>query len=111
MTLISQSTFAGLREMSGDELINELIDAFLEDAPKMVAGMQAGLDARDVDVFRRNAHSLKSNADTFGATDLAALARELEVMGRSSDLNVGNRLDTLRDALREVSDELKRMRI
>ena len=31
--------------------------------------------------FRRAAHSLKSNANTFGATELARLARELELGG------------------------------
>ena len=35
----------------------------------------------DADRFRRAAHSLKSNSNTFGALRLAALARELELNG------------------------------
>jgi HPt (histidine-containing phosphotransfer) domain-containing protein len=111
MSLISPATFADLRRMSGDELINEVIDAFLDDAPKMIAAMQTALRTRDVESFRRNAHSMKSNADTFGATALAALARELEAMGRAGDLNVGNRVDVLRTACDAVSSELEGMRI
>ncbi len=110
MPLISPATFAELKRMSGDELINDVIDAFLDDAPKMIAAMQAALDSHDVESFRRNAHSMKSNADTFGATALAALARELEAMGRAGDLNVGNRLAVLRVAWDAVSEELEGMR-
>lgn len=110
MPLISPATFAELKRMSGDELINDVIDAFLDDAPKMIAAMQAALDSHDVESFRRNAHSMKSNADTFGATALAAVARELEAMGRAGDLNVGNRLEVLRTACEAVSEELEGMR-
>jgi HPt (histidine-containing phosphotransfer) domain-containing protein len=110
MPLISPATFAELKRMSGDELINDVIDAFLDDAPKMIAAMQAALDSHDVESFRRNAHSMKSNADTFGATALAAVARELEAMGRAGDLNVGNRLGVLRAACEAVSEELEGLR-
>ena len=37
------------------------------------------------DAFRRAAHSLKSNANTFGALGLGALARELELNGVPED--------------------------
>jgi len=110
MSVISPSAFAELKAMSGDELINELIDAFLEEAPNMLAAMQAALAVHDVDAFRRNAHSLKSNAETFGATALAAIARELEVMARAGSIEVGDRLERLLVACREASDALRGMR-
>ena len=110
MSLIDQSTFAGLREMSGDELLNELIDVFLVDAPRMITAMQTALEATDVDAFRRNAQSLKSNAETFGATALAALAKELEVMARAGNLAVGSRLDALREASASACGELAGLR-
>jgi HPt (histidine-containing phosphotransfer) domain-containing protein len=110
MPQISPTTFAELKQMSGEDLIDELIDALLEEAPKMIAAMQAALGAHDVDAFRRNAHSLKSNAETFGATTLAAIARELEAMARAGDLNVGTRLDALHESYRAASEELRDMR-
>jgi len=110
LPLINLSAFADLKEMSGNELLNELIDVFLEDGPRMIAAMHAALAAHDVDAFRRNAHSMKSNADTFGATELAEHARALEVMGRAGNLDVGDRLDLLRDACLAASDELRGMR-
>lgn len=111
MPLINPSTFAALKEMSGEDLINALIDAFLEDAPKMIAAMQAGLDARNVESVRRNAHSMKSNADIFGATALAAIASEMEAMARAGDLKLWARFEVLREACVSASKELEGMRI
>ncbi|HET6597455.1 MAG TPA: Hpt domain-containing protein [Anaerolineales bacterium] len=111
MPAIDKSTFEELKQMSGADFINELIDAFLEDAPKMLQSMQSALDARDVDTFRRNAHSLKSNAYTFGATELGRLARELEYMARENNLGVGSRLQALNEAFEKAADELRGFRI
>jgi histidine phosphotransfer protein HptB len=110
MSVIDQAAFDELKQMSGGDFINELIDAFLEEAPSMISQMEAALSSRDAEVFRRNAHSLKSNANTFGAMELGVLAKELEMMGRENNLNVGNRLDHLKEAFQQVSNELQGMR-
>lgn len=110
MPVIDNTTFNDLKEMSGAEYINELIDAFLDDAPNMITAMRSALSTKDAESFRRNAHSLKSNANTFGAADLGALAKELEMMGRENNLDVGNRLDILSEEFKEVADELRGMR-
>jgi HPt (histidine-containing phosphotransfer) domain-containing protein len=49
----------------------------------MMAELRAALDTSDTDGFRRAAHSLKSNANVFGAHALAAPARALEVMAHT----------------------------
>jgi HPt (histidine-containing phosphotransfer) domain-containing protein len=111
MPIIDQATFEELKQMSGGDFINELIDAFLDDAPIMLDNMQLALDANDVESFRRNAHSLKSNANTFGAGELASLAKELEFMAKENNLNIGNRLEVLKDAFATVAEELRGMRV
>lgn len=111
MPMIDQSTFEELKQMSGADFINELIDAFLEDAPDMIRNMQTALEAGDVESFRRNAHSMKSNANTFGALELGALAKELELMAREGNLDVGNRLEVLGEVYGNVAEELKGMRV
>jgi HPt (histidine-containing phosphotransfer) domain-containing protein len=68
------------------------------------------LEAKDVESFRRNAHSLKSNANTFGATELGVLAKELEQMGKDNDLEIGNRLEVIKEAYNKAAKELKGMR-
>lgn len=108
---INLATFEELKRMSGAEFINELVDTFLEDAPKLIREMKTALAAKDADSFRRAAHSLKSNSATFGATRLAELARELEMIGKENRLaNAGSRLDGLEQMYRTVAAELKGLR-
>lgn len=111
MPVIDRTIFEELKQMSGDDFIDELIDAFLDEAPDMIRNMQVAVAAQDVEAFRRNAHSLKSNANTFGATELGILARELEFMGRENNLDIGNRLEVLSEAFGKVAAELKAMRV
>ena len=73
--------------------------------------MRTAAATGDVETFRRNAHSLKSNAYTFGATELGGLARELERMGRESNLAIGTRLDVLNEELGKVAQELSELRV
>ena len=110
MPLIDKSTFEELKQMSGADFINELIDAFLDDGPHMLTQMETALINKDGVSFRRNAHSLKSNANTFGATELGALAKELELMGRENNLEIGDRLEILKGSFEKVAEELKGMR-
>lgn len=108
MPVIDQAVFEELKQMSGDDFINELIDTFLEDAPKMIAELQSSLNVKDADAFRRAAHSMKSNANTFGATHLAALAKELEMLGKENKLDdSGDKLRALEEAYASVREELK----
>lgn len=108
MPVIDQATFDELKQMSGEEFINELIDTFLEDAPKIIEEMKSALGADNTDAFRRAAHSLKSNAATFGAGQLAALAKELETLGKENKLHeTGDKLRVLEEAYESVRAELR----
>lgn len=110
MSKIDKAIFEELKQMTGEDYINELIDAFLDDAPNMIAAMRTAISAQDVESFRRNAHSLKSNANTFGATELGVLAKELEYMARENNLNIGNKLNVLDESFAAAAEELKGMR-
>jgi HPt (histidine-containing phosphotransfer) domain-containing protein len=85
MDTIDGATFNELRETAGAEFVTELVDTFLEEAPQMLADLRSARDAADADRFRRIAHSLKSNGATFGALELASLARALELGGLAAD--------------------------
>ena len=78
---IDRATFAELEQTAGAEFAVELVDTFLAEAPAMLADLRAALAAGDADAFRRTAHSLKSNGNTFGARAFAAMARGLELDG------------------------------
>jgi HPt (histidine-containing phosphotransfer) domain-containing protein len=108
MSAVDKATFDELKEMSGADFINELIDTFLDDAPKLVDELKSALEANNADSFRRAAHSMKSNAATFGANELAMLAKELEMLGKENKLHeTGDRLKALEEAFASVRAELK----
>lgn len=107
---IDINTFNTLKDSTGEDFINELIDAFLDDTPNLFAQMRSALKSGDAESFRRAAHSMKSNAATFGAMQLSALAKELEAFGRENNLNVGNRLDAMEESFRQVNMQLKSLK-
>jgi len=78
---IDAATFRTLQDTAGAEFVVELVDTFLQEAPRMLEDLRSALAAGDAGKFRRAAHSLKSNASTFGALSFAASARELELAG------------------------------
>ncbi len=78
---IDSATFDALKDATGAEFALELVDTFLQEAPAMLAELRRSLAAQDTDNFRRTAHSLKSNGNTFGALALGELARDLELTG------------------------------
>lgn len=59
-------------------VMEELIQTFLAEGPRIVAMIQDGLAAKDVREVNRGAHSLKSTAAMFGAGRLSRLCRDLE---------------------------------
>ena len=82
---IDPITFAELQDTAGAEFVGELIGTFLEEAPQMLAELRAAQTSATADAFRRAAHSIKSNANTFGALRLGEMARELELGGLVAD--------------------------
>ena len=86
---IDIATFKDLQEAAGADFVDELLDTFLEEAPGMLSELQGALAARDPEKFRRAAHSLKSNSNTFGALGLGAMARDLELAGLARVLDKG----------------------
>jgi histidine phosphotransfer protein HptB len=110
-TVIDPATFNELKEVAGADFIHELIDTFLSEAPLILADLNKALAEGNAELFRRSAHSLKSNSNTFGAQNLAQLSKELENYGRENQLaNVGNRLELLDAEYGRVELALKGLR-
>ena len=109
-TQVDPRVFHDLQQMTDAAFVQQLVDTFLEDVPVQVNSMQAALAARSPVDFQRAAHSVKSNAATFGASRLAELARELEQMGRENRLEgAPERLQELESLFRSVAGELKEL--
>ena len=111
MSKIDINTFNSLKESTGADFIGELVDAFLDDAPVLIAQMRSALAEKNAEVFRRAAHSMKSNAATFGAMELSVLAKELEGLARENNLGVGNRVDMIEAEFQQAKNELEALKV
>jgi CheY-like chemotaxis protein len=96
-----------LRDLGGDDFLAEVIDAFLADAPGLVATLRRALRDNDTDELRRAAHTLKSNGSTLGAERFSELCRELEQNAKSGRLeSVSELVDRIEDEYRPLADAL-----
>jgi PAS domain S-box-containing protein len=84
---LDDAALANLRELGGDEFLAEVIDAFLADAPGLVATLRRSLDDGSAEELRRAAHTLKSNGATLGAATFAEQCRDLEQLAKSGELD------------------------
>jgi histidine phosphotransfer protein HptB len=108
---IDPATFEALKETTGADFALELVDTFLQEAPVMLDDLRRALAAKDPDKFRRAAHSLKSNSNTFGALTLGAMARELELTSVSKVSESSARpLDALAQEYSRVAAALTALR-
>ncbi|MEP4194793.1 MAG: Hpt domain-containing protein [Aliishimia sp.] len=107
--LIDTAVFEELADAMGADFAAELVTTFLSDAPNMFAEMTQALATRDADAYRRAAHSIKSNAQVFGATLLADQARDIEMATMTADASALTALQTnfdqTADVLKALLDE------
>jgi HPt (histidine-containing phosphotransfer) domain-containing protein len=104
---IDLPTFEELQQTAGADFVAELVGTFLEEAPLMLAELRAAQAAGSAERFRRAAHSLKTNAHTFGAMALGEQAKALELGGLPGDAQpldaVGAAFDEAAAALQELA--------
>jgi len=113
---VDRDVLDDLEHAVGDDraFLRDVIDTFLDEAPRMVATIREGIATGDVESTSRAAHTLKSNAATLGALGLSAMARELETLTSvattdASDLaepHIGALVDVIAHELDNVRDEL-----
>ena len=77
-----------LDRVEGDlELLKELVDLFLEEAPNMVREIENAITAGDPTALQHAAHTLKGSVSNFAAPRAVAASFALERMGRQQDLS------------------------
>jgi HPt (histidine-containing phosphotransfer) domain-containing protein len=87
--ILDGSALERLESATGDPaFVAELVETFLRDAPALLTTLHRA----DADQVRRAAHTLKSNARTFGATALAELCQALESAAHQGALDAAARL-------------------
>jgi PAS domain S-box-containing protein len=108
---LDDAALGNLRELGGDEFLGEVIDAFLADAPNLIATLRRSLDEGSVEELRRAAHTLKSNGATLGAEGFAELCRTLEQRAKEGELDGASELvDRIEEAYRPLEEALSALR-
>ena len=80
-----------------DRLLARLIALYRDDSSQLLADIDNALKGGDADGVARAAHTLKSSSANLGATNVAALARQIEHSARAGDLtDLGTSLTRLR---------------
>ncbi len=106
MGVLDPKALENLREMVGGdvEFMIDLMNTFLEDAPRMLTDMRQSLESGDVALLHRAAHSLKSNSAEFGAQALSKLCQEIEALSKE---NLTEGMDRLVTSAETEFDKVK----
>jgi signal transduction histidine kinase/DNA-binding response OmpR family regulator/HPt (histidine-containing phosphotransfer) domain-containing protein len=76
-------TMRQLQNQSGSKLLQRVITAYLEDAPKRLQLLKEAVATKDARGLQKAAHAWKSSSMNVGAEKLAESLKKLEMMGRS----------------------------
>jgi len=95
------------------ELLQELVQLFLNDLPKSLAAVEGAITQQDAAKLERAAHSLKGSVGSFSAQAAFEAALKLENMGREKDFtgiegahtDLRREIARLESALRELLEE------
>ncbi len=91
-----------LERVEGDkELLTEMVQLFLEDAPNLLNAMRDALQRGDMEVLERSAHSLKGAASNLSAKPAAAAALKLEKDAKN------NNAESAKESLAGVEQAMK----
>lgn len=103
---IDTSVIETLKEIMGDDF-GIIVDTFIGDTGKLVSSLTELQAQNDVEVFTRNAHSIKSSSANLGALQISALAAELEAQGKSGDIsNEAEKVTRLIEEFKTACNEL-----
>ncbi len=81
-----------LETLDGDtEFLHDLMDTYFSDSAELFSQLKGAAARGDAPEFQRAAHSLKSNSASMGALRLSGMAKHMEEMGRTSQLEGAER--------------------
>ncbi len=99
-----------LERLGGDEtLFHEVVEIFLDDVPKHMAGLRRAITEGNAEAVERAAHTLKGELGYLGISEVSQKVREMEELGRRSDLRLAATLyATFEPELSEVLIAMRR---
>jgi CheY-like chemotaxis protein/HPt (histidine-containing phosphotransfer) domain-containing protein len=105
--VIDAAAIAGFRELESDgeaRVLDQLIDAFLENTPKVLADGLRAFEQRAAQQVARCAHSLKGSCSNFGAAPMREACERLERLAGTGELSGAPEM------LKQIETEFYRVR-
>jgi HPt (histidine-containing phosphotransfer) domain-containing protein len=85
-------------------LLKEIVEAFLDECPRLLENLRESIQQGDPAVLQRAAHTLKGSMRYLGAAEAYDRAYELECMGRDG------RLSGASQQLQRLEEEIDRLK-
>lgn len=116
LAILDPNAIRELRALAEDgdvTLLKDVLGTYLRDAATYAREIRAAVAEADAKKLDRSAHTLKSTSATVGAMELAAICKELELLGRrGSTADAAPKLEELERrlsaAVAAVTAELER---
>lgn len=111
--LIDEAALKRLLALIGDDPddLDELIDDYLEAAPKLAKTILDAVESQNIDAMRIAAHTLKSNARDLGAMNVSERAAAIENACKNDDVEAAtaaaSEFETMVVAANEALSRLK----
>ncbi len=86
--LADANALTRLEKLGGEQLLNKMIDIFLERSPQRLDDACLGGRVGDLESISRAVHSLKSSAGNVGATEVRDLAQRIETMAENGEKDI-----------------------
>jgi HPt (histidine-containing phosphotransfer) domain-containing protein len=86
---LDHSAIEAVRQLDpdgNDRLLSRLIALYRDDSSQLLADIDNGMKTGDAEAVARAAHTLKSSSANLGATNVAAIARQIEHSARGGEL-------------------------
>ena len=80
-------TLRKLQKPGSPNILEQVIDLYLSNAPELRTRMSNGLDRLDAEEVRSAAHTLKASSANIGAHALAELCKRVEDLAREANLD------------------------
>jgi signal transduction histidine kinase/HPt (histidine-containing phosphotransfer) domain-containing protein/ActR/RegA family two-component response regulator len=110
LSLQPGATFAELvTRVGGDEkLLKRMIQTFLRDTPKRLAGISTAIRRKNPEALASLAHALKGSVSIFGAEAARNRSQELQELGRSGELSMASEvLSLLKEEIAKLQANLR----
>ena len=88
LEMMDEKTLQRLVHETSEDMVERMVGVFVKEAQRRLSAIKEGLTTVDFESIETEAHTLKSNAATFGALKLAELAKIIESASKAKDETV-----------------------